>query len=76
MAELSQEAAALAPGADGVLCLDWLNGCRTPLMDGALTGAFTGLTLRHTPAHLYRALLEASAFGVRWIVDLLRRGVR
>jgi L-ribulokinase len=55
-----------------VLCLDWLNGCRTPLMDGSLTGAFTGLTLHHTPAHLYRALLEASAFGVRWIVDLLR----
>jgi L-ribulokinase len=72
LAKLSQEAAALPPGADGVLCLDWLNGCRTPLMDGSLTGAFTGLTLHHTPAHLYRALLEASAFGVRWIVDLLR----
>jgi L-ribulokinase len=70
--KLSQEAAALDPGADGVLCLDWMNGCRTPLMDGSLTGAFTGLTLRHSPAHLYRALLEASAFGVRWIVDLLR----
>jgi L-ribulokinase len=69
---LSQSAAALAPGADGVLCLDWLNGCRTPLMDGSLTGAFTGLTLHHSPAHLYRALLEASAFGVRWIVELLR----
>jgi L-ribulokinase len=41
-------------------------------MDGSLTGAFTGLTLHHTPAHLYRALLEASAFGVRWIVELLR----
>jgi L-ribulokinase len=41
-------------------------------MDGSLTGAFTGLTLHHTPAHLYRALLEASAFGLRWIVELLR----
>jgi L-ribulokinase len=69
---LSQEAAAVPSGAEGVLCLDWFNGCRTPLMDGALTGAFTGLTLRHTPAHLYRALLEASACGVRWIVDLLK----
>lgn len=69
---LSEQAAALAPGADGVLCLDWFNGCRTPLMDGSLTGAFTGLTLHHTPAHLYRALLEGSAFGVRWIVELLR----
>ncbi len=70
--QLARDAAALAPGADGVLCLDWMNGCRTPLMDGSLTGAFTGLTLHHTPAHLYRALLEASAFGVRWIVELLR----
>jgi len=70
--KLSREAAALPPGADGVLCLDWMNGCRTPLMNGSLTGAFTGLTLHHTPAHLYRALLEASAFGVRWIVELLR----
>jgi L-ribulokinase len=69
---LAREAAALPPGAEGVLCLDWLNGCRTPLMDATLTGAFTGLTLRHTPAHLYRALLEASAFGLRWIVELLR----
>ncbi len=70
--ELATAAKSLPPGADGVLCLDWMNGCRTPLMNGALTGAFTGLTLRHTPAHLYRALLEASAFGVRWIVELLR----
>jgi L-ribulokinase len=70
--KLAREASALPPGADGVRCLDWMNGCRTPLMDGSLTGAFTGLTLHHTPAHLYRALLEASAFGVRWIVELLR----
>jgi L-ribulokinase len=69
---LSREAAALPPGADGLLCLDWFNGCRTPLMDGSLTGAFTGLTLHHTPAHLYRAVLEASAFGLRWIVERLR----
>ena len=41
-------------------------------MNGSLTGAFLGLTLNHGPGHLYRALLEASAFGVRWIVELLR----
>jgi L-ribulokinase len=69
---LSREAAMLPPGAEGVLCLDWLNGCRTPLMNGSLKGAFTGLALHHGPAHLYRALLEASAFGLRWIVELLR----
>lgn len=69
---LGREAATLPPGADGVLCVDWFNGCRTPLMDGSLKGAFTGLALHHRPAHLYRALLEASAFGLRWIVERLR----
>ena len=71
-AELAEEALAIPAGSDGVLCLDWMNGCRTPLMDGSLRGAFTGLSLTHGPAHLYRALLEASAMGVRWIVELLR----
>jgi len=71
---LSDEASALAPGADGVRCADWFNGCRTPLMDGSLTGAFTGLALHHTPAHVFRSVLEASACGLRWIVDTLREG--
>jgi L-ribulokinase len=64
----------LPPGADGVQCLDWMNGCRTPLMNGALRGTFTGLGLEHGPQHLYLALMEASAFGLRWIVELLRDG--
>lgn len=71
---LSEQAAALPTGADGVRCVDWFNGCRTPLMNGALTGSFTGLTLGHTPAHVFRAVLEASACGLRWIVDTLREG--
>ncbi len=69
---LANKAAPLAPGADGVLCVDWFNGCRTPLMDGNLAGAFTGLALRHGPHHLYRAMLEATAYGLRWIVEMLR----
>jgi L-ribulokinase len=69
---LSKLAFALTPGADGVLCVDWFNGCRTPLMDGSLKGAFAGLTLSHGTHHLYRALMEASACGLRWIVDILR----
>jgi L-ribulokinase len=64
----------LPPGAAGVRCMDWLNGCRTPLMDGDLRGAFAGLGLEHGPAHLYRALLEASALGARWIVEVLEDG--
>lgn len=71
---LDRNAAALPPGADGVHCLDWFNGCRTPLMDPSLSGAFLGLTLSHRPEHLYRAALEASAFGLRWIVETLRDG--
>src|SRR5918993_2267657 len=71
-AEMANRAAQLPPGAGGVLALDWLNGCRTPLMDGRLSGAFVGLTLGTRPEQLYRALMEATAFGVRWIVDTLR----
>lgn len=69
---LTKQAAQLPPGAGGVIAIDWLNGCRTPLMDGRLSGAFVGLTLNTKPAQLYRALMEATAFGVRWIVDTLR----
>ncbi len=73
-AKLDEQAAAMPPGAEGARCLDWLAGCRTPLMDGSRTGVFQGVTLGHGPEHLYRALLEASAFGLRWIVELLVDG--
>lgn len=73
-AEMNKEAATLPPGSGGVLALDWLNGCRTPLMDGRLSGSFVGLTLGTRPAQMYRALMEATALGVRWIVDTLRDG--
>lgn len=69
---LTAKAKELPPGSDGVLCIDWFNGCRTPYMNGRLTGQFSGLTMSHSPAHLYRATIEASAFGFRWIVELLR----
>lgn len=69
---LSRDAAALPPGANGLLAIDWFNGCRTPLMDPDVSGAFIGLTLATRPEQLYRALIEATAFGVRWIVETLR----
>lgn len=72
--QLDRSAAELPPGAEEVVCVDWLNGCRTPLMDGALKGAFRGVSLGHGPAHLYRALIEGTANGVRWIVELLDNG--
>ena len=70
--EMARRAIDLPPGSGGVMALDWLNGCRTPLMDGRLSGAFVGLTLGTRPEQLYRALMEATAFGLRWIVDTLR----
>jgi L-ribulokinase len=72
--ELDQAAARVPPGARGVMAMDWYNGCRTPLMDGSLRGAVVGLTLDSEPEHVYRAALEASAFGLRWIADALREG--
>ena len=74
LSQLGREALALPAGADGVRCVDWFHGCRTPLMNDRLRGSFTGLRLHHRPVHLYRALLEATAMGVRWIVEALRDG--
>jgi L-ribulokinase len=70
-AQLNELAAKLPPGSGGVLAVDWLNGCRTPLMDGRLSGGFLGLTLATRPEQLYRAMMEATAFGLRWIRDTL-----
>jgi L-ribulokinase len=72
--ELARRAADLPPGSGGVIALDWLNGCRTPLMDGRRSGAFVGLTLGTRPEQLYRAMIEATAFGLRWIVETMREG--
>lgn len=67
--ELTAEAEALRPGESGLLALDWLNGNRTVLVDQRLTGALLGLTLYTTPAEIYRALVEATAFGARVIME-------
>jgi L-ribulokinase len=71
-AELSREAATLAPGQSGLLALDWNNGNRTVLVDPRLSGLILGQTLHTTRAEIYRALIEATAFGARVIVDRLR----
>jgi L-ribulokinase len=68
---LSAEASRLGPGASGLLALDWNNGNRTILVDQRLTGLLVGQTLATTRADVYRALVEATAFGARAIVDRL-----
>ena len=67
--ELTREAERLRPGESGLLALDWFNGNRTVLVDQRLTGMILGLTLASTPAEIYRALVEATAFGARVIME-------
>lgn len=57
------------PGQSGLLALDWNNGNRTILVDQRLTGLILGQTLHTTAAEIYRALIEASAFGARMILE-------
>jgi len=66
---LSQAAARMAPGESGLLALDWNNGNRTVLVDQRLTGLLLGQTLYTTPAEIYRALVEATAFGALTIIN-------
>jgi xylulokinase len=68
---LVAEAAATAPGAEGLLVLPYFAGERTPLLDPRARGTITGLTLRHTRGHLYRAALEGIACGARHNLETL-----
>lgn len=66
---LNHDAAALPPGAEGLLAVDHFQGNRTPHTDPLARGAITGLSLKHTPAHVYRALIESVCLGTRAIVE-------
>jgi L-ribulokinase len=66
---LEKRAALYAPGESGLLALDWWNGNRSVLVDADLTGLLIGCTLQTRPEEIYRALLEATAFGTRQIIE-------
>ena len=66
--ELTRRAAKLRPGQSGLLALDWNNGNRTILVDQRLTGLLLGQTLHTKPEEIYRALIEATAFGALTII--------
>ncbi len=66
---LTGQAARIKPGASGLLALDWNNGNRTILVDQRLTGLLLGQTLYTAPAEIYRALIEATAFGALTIIQ-------
>lgn len=69
---LTAEAEAVPIEETGVIALDWLNGRRTPFADQTLKGAVLGLTLGTTAPKVFRALVEATAFGARAIADRFR----
>lgn len=70
--ELTREAEELRPGQSGLLALDWNNGNRTILVDPMLSGLLLGQTLYTGRAEIYRALIEATAFGARAIIERIQ----
>ena len=70
--ELVEEAAAVEPGAEGLLFLPYLTGERTPHLDPHARGAFVGLTVRHGRAHMTRAVMEGVAFSMRDGLEIMR----
>lgn len=69
---LRNKAEKLAPGQSGLLALDWWNGNRSVLVDVDLTGMILGMTLQTKPEEIYRALIEATAYGTRMIIETFR----
>jgi xylulokinase len=69
--QIADLAAGASPGADGLFFLPHLAGERTPHMDPAATGAFIGLTLRHTRAHMARAVMEGVVYALRQGLELM-----
>ena len=69
---LTKKAQALKPGESGLLALDWWNGNRSVLVDVDLTGLILGMTLQTKPEEMYRALIEATAYGTRKIIETFR----
>jgi L-ribulokinase len=66
---LGEKATRLAVGESGLLALDWWNGNRSVLVDAGLTGLLVGATLATKPEEIYRALIEATAYGTRIIIE-------
>lgn len=70
-AQLAAQAAAIEAGSEGLVCLPYFAGERTPLHDPDARGMFAGLTLRHTRGHLFRSILEGTAFGARHNLEVM-----
>lgn len=70
---LNEEAEKLPIGADGLIALDFFQGNRTPHVDPDVRGMFYGLSLNHTPVHMYRAIIESICYGTEAIIDVFRQ---
>ncbi len=70
---LEEKASKLKPGESGLLALDWWNGNRSVLVDVNLTGMMLGMTLATKPEEIYRALIEATAYGKRIIIETFQK---
>jgi xylulokinase len=73
---LEESAARIPAGADGVMFLPYLMGERSPVWDAQASGAFVGLSLFHTRAHLYRAVLEGVTFALQHNIVMGRKGAQ
>lgn len=71
---LTDKAEILKPGESGLMALDWWNGNRSILTDANLSGLFLGCTLTTKPEEIYRALIEATAYGTRVIIEAFESG--
>ncbi len=69
---MNADAAKIRPGSDGLIVLDYWQGNRTPLIDPEARGTIWGLTLSHTPAHVFRAIIEGIAYGTEHILRVFR----
>ena len=67
--DLDDEASIISPGSDGLIALETFQGSRTPVTDARARGAFIGLTLSHTRAHVWRSLMEAVCLGTKACID-------
>lgn len=68
---IDEEAAAVSPGAGGIICLPYINGERSPVYDSNARAVFSGINLNTTRGHLARAIMEGAGYGIRQLLDLL-----
>jgi ribulokinase len=70
---MNERAAKIPPGSEGIVVLEHWQGNRTPWTDPASRGVIRGLTLSHSPAHIFRAIMEGIAYGTQVIIELMEQ---